>query len=303
MVAHARHGRLEPVGGDPRRAAPQARHDADQSHRPPAAVLHGAAGVRRRAAGAGMADLDRGRRTGDRQVTRSAVRMIALAERFRLHPQLPADHVGSARPPGRRAGGQGGVRRRGVVVRRPGAGRAAGRRAGGAAAPLARRVAVEQSPGPEVAEPARCRCTRRAWRRRWCRSRVPISRPRRVSMNGVNGWYSAKTAQPGRHRLGRDEPAAQERQQEQRHGRVAGGLDGPGRHAQRDRQPGQRERDDREHARPARATPPGWRTAGSRSASATPRTKPMAIAVWIRRRRHGRSAPRPARWPWCGSGR
>jgi hypothetical protein len=32
----------------------------------------------------GMADLDRGQRSGDEQATRSGVRMIALAERFRF---------------------------------------------------------------------------------------------------------------------------------------------------------------------------------------------------------------------------
>src|SRR6266542_2815805 len=53
-------------------------------------------------------------------------------------------------------------------------------------------------------------------------------------------------AQPGRHRVSGDEPAAEERQEHQRHGQVAGGLDGLGHHAQRDAQPGDRKGDHRQ---------------------------------------------------------
>ena len=49
-------------------------------------------------------------------------------------------------------------------------------------------------------------------------------------------------AQAGRHRVGGDEPAAEERQQEQEHRQVARGLDALADHAERDRQPRQRER-------------------------------------------------------------
>ena len=40
---------------------------------------------------------------------------------------------------------------------------------------------------------------------------VPVSRPRRVSVAGVNGWYSANWREPGRHRRGEHEAAAEER--------------------------------------------------------------------------------------------
>ena len=45
----------------------------------------------------------------------------------------------------------------------------------------------------------------------------PMSSPRRVSMIGVKGWYSANQRSAGRHRAGRDEAAAEERQQQQEH--------------------------------------------------------------------------------------
>ena len=40
--------------------------------------------------------------------------------------------------------------------------------------------------------------------------------PRRVSMTGVNGWYSANQLEPARHRVDRDEGAGQEGQEQQR---------------------------------------------------------------------------------------
>ena len=52
---------------------------------------------------------------------------------------------------------------------------------------------------------------------------------------------------PG-HRVGRDEAAAQEEQQDQDHGGVAGGLDAVGGHAKRDREPGDRQRGEGQQA-------------------------------------------------------
>ena len=84
VVAHARHGRVDPVGEIlddlPRKLATMLTSRIDRP--PPSFMELPVCGVLLLALA--MADLDRGRRTGDRLVTRSAVRMIALAERFRF---------------------------------------------------------------------------------------------------------------------------------------------------------------------------------------------------------------------------
>jgi len=50
---------------------------------------------------------------------------------------------------------------------------------------------------------------------------VPSSSPRRVSVMGVNGWYSAKLTQAGAHRRGGHEAAAEEGQEDERRRQVA----------------------------------------------------------------------------------
>lgn len=47
---------------------------------------------------------------------------------------------------------------------------------------------------------------------------VPRSSPRIVSMKGVKGWYSANQTKAGRHRVGGDEAASEERQEQKGHG-------------------------------------------------------------------------------------
>ena len=81
---------------------------------------------------------------------------------------------------------------------------------------------------PRGSWPGRCRRSMR-WRRwRGCRSGLSVSRPRTVWVTGVKGWYSAKWRSPAGHGGGGDESAAEEGQQGEEHGRVAGGLDALG---------------------------------------------------------------------------
>ena len=120
----------------------------------------------------------RPRRAHRRQpAARSGVRLIALAERFRFLRQLPADHVAGAGPAGRRAGRPAGVRRRGVVVRRPGPRRAAGRRLAALrdAGSAAGRVAVEQRSSPRGSRPGEADAPGDGERRRCCRSGCPAA--------------------------------------------------------------------------------------------------------------------------------
>ena len=122
-------------------------------------------------------------------------------------------------------------------------------------------------------------------------------------MIGVNGWYSANQRTPGRHRARGHERAAEERQELQRHRQVAGGFRGLGDQAEGDRQPGERERDQRDDRRTPRSSPRARRWAGSRPARATPMTSPALSTAWItaagdvpgQHRGRGRS-------PWCGTG-
>ena len=100
-------------------------------------------------------------------------------------------------------------------------------------------------------------------------------------MNGVNGWYSANQRSAGRHRVGGDEAAAEERQEHQRHRR---GCSRPPRSW-----PTRPSATDSHviasviiASTPIAAThsPAGVR-AGSRSASATPITTARPSIVWI----------------------
>ena len=150
-----------------------------------------------------MVDLDRGARAGDQQATRSGARMVALAERFGfLRNFQPTMSAARAREAAERADGPAyddavssyaglGHEDCGPPLWwRCGPGTSAdGGLPGGVG------VAVVQLPGPQVADQGdddapgdgEPRC---------CRSRVPSSRPRRVSMAGVNGWYSANRRNP-----------------------------------------------------------------------------------------------------------
>ena len=98
------------------------------------------------------------------------------------------------------------------------------------------RACARTAAGPRRRPPARSRRTSHGEHRRR-RSAVPSSRPRSVSMIGVNGWFSAnQRSRPGIDSVGTN-AAAQERQEHQEHRQVARGLDALGHHAERDRQP------------------------------------------------------------------
>lgn len=88
VVAHARHGRLDQVqdivGELP---GPVSALLADSGQQP-VSLLSGFPLAGALLVALAMADLDRGARTGDEQVTRSAVSLVALAERFRYLRQF-----------------------------------------------------------------------------------------------------------------------------------------------------------------------------------------------------------------------
>jgi hypothetical protein len=74
------------------------------------------------------------------------------------------------------------------------------------------------------------RRTRRSSGRHWCRSRCPAAGPGRPD-DRCEVLVFGEPAQAGGHRLGGDEAAAEERQEHQRHGQVAGRLDALGHQA------------------------------------------------------------------------
>jgi tetratricopeptide (TPR) repeat protein len=129
VVAHAQHGRLDLVqeltGELPDRLAAMLRHPV--ANPPPYLMeLHVSGGL---LVALAMVDLDRGarRRRAGHQVGGAA----GGPGRALLVPaELPADHGRRPRPPRGRAGRPAGLRRGGVVVRRPGSGGPAGRRPG-----------------------------------------------------------------------------------------------------------------------------------------------------------------------------
>ena len=77
---------------------------------------------------------------------------------------------------------------------------------------------------------------------------VPSQQAAQRLDDGREGLVLGEPAHAGRHRVGGDEPAAEERQQHQGHRQVARGLDALAHQAERDRQPGEREGDQREDA-------------------------------------------------------
>jgi predicted ATPase/DNA-binding SARP family transcriptional activator len=97
VVAHAQHGRLDLVSGIPGELAPAVAGLLSDPGLDQMSFLSGFPLCGALLLALGMADLDRGERTGDRRATRSGTRLVALAERFRYLRQFPTMAVARAR--------------------------------------------------------------------------------------------------------------------------------------------------------------------------------------------------------------
>ena len=166
------------------------------------------------------------------------------------------------------------------------------------------RDAFVQPSSPRGSRRPRSRRTRRRRARRCCRSACRAAGRARVSMIGVNGWFSANQLRPSGIESVGTKPLLEERQEDQEHRQVARGLD-----ALRGPCPGRRTATMMASA--ASASRPA---AASHSAGPVVGRKPMSTATTDddRERQHrldhaaddvAGQDRRRGRWPSCGSGR
>src|SRR6266511_593637 len=230
-----------------RRTAAQAVGDSHQSHRHAVAIRLRAPRLRRAPAGAGHGG-PRPRTAQRRRASHEVGRADGRPGGALPFPsELSADHVRRARPPRGRARRQVGIRRRGVDVYRPGSRGAASRGPDGAAGARALmcRIAVEQCLRPEVSGQCDAGAPGEGDHRVVSDRGAHQQSPQRLDDRG-EGLVFGEPAQPGRHGVGGDEPAAEERQEHQGRGKAARALDALGHHAERDRQPDECEAEHRE---------------------------------------------------------